>query len=45
MAGRTGYSKVTVSGLRVVRIMPEKNIIMIKGALPGAINSIVEINK
>lgn len=45
MAGRTGYSKVTVSGLRVVRILPEKNIIMIKGALPGAINSIVEINK
>lgn len=45
MAGRTGFSKVTMSGLKVVKIMPEKNIIMIKGALPGAINTIVEINK
>lgn len=45
MAGRTGYDKVTVSNLQVVKIMPEKNIIMVKGAVPGSINSLVEINK
>jgi large subunit ribosomal protein L3 len=45
MAGRTGNDRVTVKSLEVVKILPEKNIIFIKGALPGAINSIVEINK
>lgn len=45
MAGRTGYERVTVSRLTVVKIIPEKNIILIKGAVPGSINSLVEINK
>ena len=45
MAGRTGYKQVTVSNLEVAKIIPEKNIIMIKGAVPGAVNTIVEINK
>ncbi|MBN2572762.1 MAG: 50S ribosomal protein L3 [Ignavibacteriales bacterium] len=45
MAGRTGNDRVTVLNLKVVKIIPEKNIIMVKGAVPGAINSIVEIKK
>jgi len=45
MAGRTGFERVTVSNLKVMKIIPEKNIIMVKGAIPGAINSIVEIKK
>ncbi|MGE5499519.1 MAG: 50S ribosomal protein L3 [Syntrophothermus sp.] len=45
MAGRTGFEQVTVRNLKIVKIIPEKNIIMVKGAVPGAINSIVEINK
>ncbi|MGE5362515.1 MAG: 50S ribosomal protein L3 [Bacteroidota bacterium] len=45
MAGRTGFEQVTVANLKVVKIIPEKNIIMLKGAVPGAINSIVEIKK
>lgn len=45
MAGRTGHERVTTSGLRVVKVIPEKNIIMVKGAVPGSINSLVEINK
>lgn len=45
MAGRTGFEQVTVQNLKIVKIIPEKNIIMVKGAVPGAINSIVEINK
>jgi len=45
MAGRHGYSQVTVSNLKVVKVIPEKNVILVKGAVPGAINSIIEINK
>lgn len=45
MAGRTGGSQVTVKNLKVVKVVPEKNIIFVKGAIPGAVNSIVEINK
>lgn len=45
MAGRMGYTQITVRNLKVVKILPEQNIVMVKGAVPGAINSIVEINK
>ncbi len=45
MAGRMGYDFVTVSNLKIVKIVPEKNIIMVKGAIPGAISSIVELLK
>ena len=45
MAGRTGYETVTVSNLKVVKILPEENLILIKGAVPGAINSYVELLK
>jgi large subunit ribosomal protein L3 len=45
MAGRTGHENVTVSNLKVVKIVPEENLILIKGAVPGAINSIVELIK
>jgi large subunit ribosomal protein L3 len=36
---------VTISNLKVVKIVPEENLILIKGAVPGAINSIVEMSK
>jgi large subunit ribosomal protein L3 len=45
MAGRMGQDNVTVSNLKVVKIVPEENLILIKGAVPGAINSIVELFK
>lgn len=45
MAGRTGYEGVTVRNLKVVKVISDKNIVMVKGAIPGSINSIVEINK
>ena len=45
MAGRTGNRKITTSNLKVVKVIPEKNLILVKGAIPGAVNSIVEINK
>jgi large subunit ribosomal protein L3 len=45
MAGRTGYRNVTISNLKVVKILLEDNLILIKGAVPGAINSILELKK
>lgn len=45
MAGRMGYENVTTSNLKVVKILPEENLILIKGAIPGAINSYVELIK
>ena len=45
MAGRKGFEKVTVRNLKIIKIIPEDNLIMIKGAVPGAINSIVELKK
>src|SRR5260221_4311643 len=45
MAGRMGGERVTVRNLRVVQIIPESNIILIRGSVPGHINSYVEIHK
>lgn len=45
MAGRMGYENVTVSNLSVVKILSDQNIILVKGAVPGSINSIVELIK
>lgn len=45
MAGRTGFENVTVSNLKIVKIIPEKNIILVKGAVPGANNTVVELIK
>ena len=45
MPGRMGNERVTTSGLKVVRVINEKNLVLVKGAVPGAINSIVEIKK
>jgi large subunit ribosomal protein L3 len=45
MAGRMGFENRTISNLKVVKVLAEKNIVMVKGAVPGSINSIVEINK
>jgi large subunit ribosomal protein L3 len=45
MAGRMGYENVTISNLKVVKIIPEENLILVKGAVPGAINSILELIK
>lgn len=45
MGGRTGNDRITVKNLRVVRIFPDKNLLLIKGALPGPKNGILEIHK
>ena len=45
MAGRMGSQKTSVSNLKVVKIIPDENVILVTGAVPGSINSIIEINK
>lgn len=45
MAGRDGADKVTVRNLKIVKVIPESNLLLIKGAVPGAISGIVEIYK
>jgi len=45
MAGRTGGDRVTVQNLKVLKVIPEQNLILISGAIPGAKNSYVVIEK
>lgn len=45
MAGRTGGKRATVTNLRVMRIIPEKNLILVSGSVPGANNSTVILEK
>ena len=45
MAGHMGDERVTVQNITVVDVMPEKNIILLKGAVPGGANTIIEIWK
>ena len=45
MAGRMGQDRVKVKGLKVVKIFPEKNYLLISGSVPGHNGSIVLIQK
>jgi large subunit ribosomal protein L3 len=45
MAGRMGSDRVKMKGLKVVKIFPEKNYILISGSVPGYNGSIVLIQK
>ncbi|MDE6612335.1 MAG: 50S ribosomal protein L3 [Muribaculaceae bacterium] len=45
MAGQTGNERVTVQNLQVIKVIPEHNLIMIKGSIPGCKGSIVLIEK
>jgi large subunit ribosomal protein L3 len=45
MAGRMGGDQVTVQNLRVVKILPEKNVLVVKGCVPGHKNAYVTIEK
>jgi len=43
--GRMGGETVTVRGLTVVRVDPEKNLLLIKGAVPGANGGLITVSK
>ena len=45
MAGRMGGKRVTYQNLKIMKILVDRNVILIKGAIPGPKNSYVEITK
>jgi large subunit ribosomal protein L3 len=45
MAGRMGNDRTTIQKLTVVRTDPERNLLLVKGALPGTRNSLVVVRK
>jgi large subunit ribosomal protein L3 len=45
MAGQMGNRKVTMENLQVLKVMPEKNLIVVKGSIPGPKGSTVTIEK
>ena len=45
MAGQMGNEKVKVQNLRVLKVVPEKNLLVVKGCVPGHKNAYVTIQK
>lgn len=45
MAGRMGNTKVTIQNLQVLKLFPEKNLIIVSGSVPGGKNGIVTLHK
>ena len=45
MAGRMGGKKVKVLNLKIFKVLPDKNIIIVKGAVPGHNNCYLKIEK
>lgn len=45
MAGRTGNERITVKGIKVLKVDPERHLIVVRGAVPGAKGGILELRK
>jgi large subunit ribosomal protein L3 len=45
MAGRTGGKSVHIRNLKVLQVVPEKNLLVISGSVPGAKNSMIILEK
>ena len=45
MAGQMGNQKVKILNLRVIKVVPEKNLLILKGSVPGPKNAYVTIQK
>lgn len=45
MAGHMGYGRITVKNLVVVKTDVERNLLLVRGAVPGAIHGLLEIKK
>ncbi|MHA7840008.1 MAG: large ribosomal subunit protein uL3, partial [bacterium] len=45
MAGQLGNARVTVRNLEVIRVDPERNLLFVRGAVPGHKNALVKIRK
>lgn len=45
MAGRTGGDRVKALNLEVIKVIPEKNLVLVKGSVPGSVGSYVTLEK
>ncbi len=45
MAGRTGGSRVKIQNLEIIKIFPEQNLVLVKGAIPGHKGGLVILEK
>lgn len=45
MAGQWGNETATISGLKIVDVIPEENVVLVKGSVPGARNSLICLTK
>ena len=45
MAGRDGGNRVTIPGLKVLRVFPDRNLILVKGAVPGPKGGTIILHK
>lgn len=45
MAGRTGNARIKVQNLLILKVIPEKNLLVVSGAVPGAKGSYVIVEK
>ena len=44
MAGQDGNRRVTIENLRVIKVLPEQNALVVKGSVPGAKGTILLVN-
>jgi len=45
MAGRMGGKRITVQNLEIVEVVPDRNLILVKGSVPGARNGLLQIRR
>ncbi|NLW59579.1 MAG: 50S ribosomal protein L3 [Firmicutes bacterium] len=45
LPGRMGGQRVTVQGLEIIKVDPERNLLLIKGAIPGRNGALVQVKK
>ncbi len=45
MGGHMGNRRITVKGLEIVEVDTERNLLLIKGGIPGATNSLIQIRR
>ncbi|HOP31874.1 MAG TPA: 50S ribosomal protein L3 [Candidatus Hydrothermia bacterium] len=45
LAGHEGMKRITVKNLQIAKILPEKNVILVKGAIPGPCGTVVCVKK
>ena len=45
MAGHMGNRRITVKGLEIIEVDAERNLLLVKGGIPGSVNSLVQIRR